>query len=144
MVGERTLTPKQKEVAHCIASGMTQREAAATVKGISQVTVHNWLRSPLMRQYISDLHCAEIDRAYSLAINSMLKRLQDKNPWVRADAEKEAFALKHRIEDVARGSQEINVILPTQTYLPDGEEEDEEDGIEVGEGTVIEAEGTVG
>jgi hypothetical protein len=144
IIKEGGLTAKQKEVAHCISRGMTQKEAAAEVKDVSQVTVHNWLRLPAMREYIKDLHCAAIDRAFGKALDRVEKALDDPNVWAQLAAADKIFALRQRISDAEQKEQDIKVILPTQTYLPDSEDDEEDDGIEIGEGTVIEADGSVG
>lgn len=133
-----TLTAKQKEVAFCISRGMTQREAADNVNGVSHATVHNWLRKPEMQEYIAELHCATIDRAFGKALEKVEKALEDPNVWAQLSAADKIFALRRQIEEAKRGSQEVKIVLPVQTFLPDSADDDDpeaEDAVEV-EGVV--------
>ena len=134
-VAPGNLTPKQKEVAFCLSRGMTQQQAAAAVKDVSQSTVHNWLRKPAMQEYIAELHCATLDRAFGKALERVEHALDDPNVWAQLAAADKIFALRRQVEEAKRGAQEIKIVLPVETFLPEGEDDDEDAAIDA-EGTV--------
>ena len=118
MAKDTTLTKKQKEVARCIAEGMTVQQAFQATM-ITPGRIMTWLEDPEMMREVDRVQQLNEKIVYGASLNVLNDLRNSESEKTRMQAVKTAVAIKNRQDDIENSDTNISVMLPVIPQLPD-------------------------
>lgn len=118
MAKDTTLSKKQKEVARCIAEGMTVQQAFQATM-ITPGRIMTWLEDPEMMREVDRVQQLNEKIVYGASLNVLNDLRNSESEKTRMQAVKTAVAIKNRQDDIENSDTNISVMLPVIPQLPD-------------------------
>lgn len=118
MAKDTVLTKKQKEVARCIAEGMTVQQAFQATM-ITPGRIMTWLEDPEMMREVDRVQQLNEKIVYGASLNVLNDLRNSESEKTRMQAVKTAVAIKNRQDDIENSDTNISVMLPVIPQLPD-------------------------
>ena len=127
MAKDTTLTKKQKEVARCIAEGMTIHQTFKATQ-ITPGRISAWLEDPEMMKEVDRVQQLNEKIVYGASLGVLNDLRNSESEKTRMQAVKTAVAIKNRQDDIENSDTNISVMLPVIPSLPESDDTYETEG----------------